>query len=57
MRSNTGDHVSAQAQATIDEYASQVRDGNTVRQENIRHANPELVKQFDVVDRNTLATL
>jgi len=57
MRSNTGDHVSAQEQATLDEYASQVRNANEVRQKNIRDANPELAKQFDHIDRMTTVTV
>ena len=50
MRSTTHDHTSAHAQATIDEYAYRVRQGNTDLVQRIRMANPDLIKQFNAVD-------
>lgn len=57
MQSTKVDHASTQQQATLDEYAGCVREGNDVRVKNIREANPELVKNFDHIDANTLVTV
>jgi hypothetical protein len=57
MQSTKVDHASTQQQATLDEYAGCVREGNDTRVKNIRNANPELVKNFDHIDANTLVTV